>query len=262
MEMKTLTINGQTFQVRDSTSVQVETQTLTEEQEKQARNNIGALGAKAVVESIEFPGSVQDAYVSITSGSSGQSGPALIFGSLEGENLDPPVLRSIADGVEVNDAATVGQLNQKAEGLYDEVIGHATDNFVWYSEAQTLTDAQKSQARDNIGAMGRKADGNLNMNDHQIYGVKMLSLASLDFPGNNQDECVSVVSGSAGDYIPALLFSGYEENMIPVLRSIHDGIEDSDAATVGQLNAAVGDIEAALDSILAIQETLIGGESA
>lgn len=43
------------------------------------------------------------------------------------------------------------------------------------------------------------------------------------------------------------------------IHNVLDGVEDNDAATVGQLNAAVGDIETALDSIIAIQDSLIGG---
>lgn len=38
-----------------------------------------------------------------------------------------------------------------------------------------------------------------------------------------------------------------------------DGKEKTDAATVGQLQAALGDVETALDSIIAIQESLLGG---
>lgn len=42
-----------------------------------------------------------------------------------------------------------------------------------------------------------------------------------------------------------------------VLRGIEPGIEDHDAVTVAQLNTTVGDIESALDSIIAMQNAMI-----
>lgn len=45
-----------------------------------------------------------------------------------------------------------------------------------------------------------------------------------------------------------------------ILRNLYPGAEATDAVTVSQLDAAVGDIESALDAILAIQEALIGGD--
>lgn len=51
------------------------------------------------------------------------------------------------------------------------------------------------------------------------------------------------------------------DNMVR-LRNVAPGVYDADAVNVGQLNNAVGDIETALDSIIAIQNSLIGGESA
>lgn len=131
MEMKTLTVNSQTFQVKDENAVAVTEQTLTEEQKAQARTNIGALGANAVVDTLEFLGTNQAEFVSIHSESINQDSPALIFSSYE--DCLPPVLRGISDGIEDNDAATVGQVNsvkQIAEEAY-EAAGKcvSTDTF-------------------------------------------------------------------------------------------------------------------------------------
>lgn len=43
---------------------------------------------------------------------------------------------------------------------------------------------------------------------------------------------------------------------------VADGVDDGDAVNLGQLNAKLGDIETVLDSIIAIQNKLIGGEVA
>lgn len=83
-------------------------------------------------------------------------------------------------------------------------------------------------------AMRKIADSDLNMKGKLIYDA-IIHANKLSFPGLNQDELVDVVSGSTGDRIPMLIFSGSYEG--PVLRNIHDGIEDNDAATVGQVKA-------------------------
>ena len=44
------------------------------------------------------------------------------------------------------------------------------------------------------------------------------------------------------------------------IHNISDGVQNNDAATVGQLNATVGDIGNALDSILVMQDELMGGD--
>ena len=46
-----------------------------------------------------------------------------------------------------------------------------------------------------------------------------------------------------------------------VLHGLLPGEGDSDAVTMLQFNDALGDVESALDGILALQNTLLGGES-
>lgn len=113
---------------------------------------------------------------------------------------------------------------------------------VLYTE-QNLTYEQKIQARKNIGAWGN--------------GDSLLHLC-----GETQDEQVIIsAKGTTGDRIPVLRFDEAQTENAPVLRGISDGVEEQDAATFGQLTKAVGYIETALDSILAIQNELIGGDA-
>lgn len=83
-------------------------------------------------------------------------------------------------------------------------------------------------------AMKKLADSDLNMQGKTIYGAHVLA-QQLSFAGQDQSELVDIVSGSVAQGVPLLLFSGYEEGSMPVLRNIHDGIDDSDVATVGQV---------------------------
>ena len=111
------------------------------------------------------------------------------------------------------------------------------------TSAQTLTEEQKAQARANIGAAYQGVSGIIIKGENAQIDVDVIS--SVDETGYDR---------------PFLVFNGADDRDV-VLSGVADGINDSDAATVGQLNAAVGDIETALDSIIAIQESLIGGAS-
>lgn len=144
-------------------------------------------------------------------------------------DMNGRIIRNVSDGNEDTDAATVGQV--KAVDLTME---------------KTLTDEQKAQARKNIGALG------------EIAYVR-----SIEILGTYQNEIVTITSGSGPDQdTAALLLSPSDDRMNPpIIRNVSDGVQDNDVATVGQLNAAVGDIETSLDSIIAIQESLIGGDA-
>ena len=85
-------------------------------------------------------------------------------------------------------------------------------------------------------AMRKLADSDLNMKGKLIYDA-IIHANKLTFPGLNQGELVDAVSGAVAQGVPMLVFSGHDEGSMPVLRNIHDGIEDSDAATVGQVKA-------------------------
>ena len=87
-------------------------------------------------------------------------------------------------------------------------------------------------------AMRKLADSDLNMKGKLIYDA-IIHANKLSFPGLNQSELVDVVSGSVAQGVPMLVFSGYDEGSMPVLRNIHDGIKDNDAVNRAQLDKAV-----------------------
>lgn len=64
------------------------------------------------------------------------------------------------------------------------------------------------------------------------------------------------------DGCAVLDFFGANNDELTILRHLAPGTGASDAVTKGQLDEAVGDVETALDAILAIQNELIGGEEA
>ena len=115
---------------------------------------------------------------------------------------------------------------------------------------KTLTDEQKALARKNIGAV--EDTGSLILRESSLVEGKELATVDVSAIGVRNEDGTDVLSG---------IVTFYEEHHdgTCILRHISDGILDIDAATVGQLNAAVGDIETALDSIISIQESLIGG---
>lgn len=214
MKMCTLTINGKTYIISDSDAMK-----------KTADSNLNMNNKRIEgVRLIEF-GSNQDEYIAINPVSIDQETYAL-FLSRYYDDMKPPIIRNVSDGIEDNDAATVGQV--KSVDLTAE---------------KTLNDEQKAQARMNIGAWGGDND----------------SLRMLNIAGADPDCDIGIYSGgSTSDRHAILRFDGAQGADTPVLRGISGGVEDNDVATVGQLNAAVGDIETTLDSIIAIQEELIG----
>lgn len=126
------------------------------------------------------------------------------------------------------------------------------ENSVLTTE-QSLTEEQQAQARANIGAM--EATNNLIIHESEwTIGAVELAEVIVSATGVRSDDGTDVLSA---------IVDFYEKHHdgLCLLRHIADGVRDFDAATVGQLNAAVGDIETALDSIIAIQESLIGGAS-
>lgn len=119
----------------------------------------------------------------------------------------------------------------------------SAEGAVLYTE-QNLTDEQKALARKNIGAMSEES----------------LVIKSAGAMGSKVNISADPVLNDAGDDVLSAVVEFYEihHDGKCVLRNIGDGVLDSDAATVGQLNTAVGDISSALDSIIALQEELIG----
>ena len=102
--------------------------------------------------------------------------------------------------------------------------------------------------------------GNIEVNGASLRGVGALQIN----PNNDIIGVwlnVEVPEPSEGEGRPTGALSFYDASFdrAVILRNIADGERDSDAVTVRQLNNAVGYIESALDSIIEIQNSLIGG---
>ena len=108
----------------------------------------------------------------------------------------------------------------------------------------------------------RKADFILNKPDAVLFAAQSLTEAQMDQARKN----IGAVSNS--------LFSGFAtdldqrtsnnttaiSNINTELRNIGTDIGDINSA-IGSINADMGDIDTALDAIIAMQESIIGGES-
>ena len=121
-----------------------------------------------------------------------------------------------------------------------------------------------------VGSLGFFAGGirgDINMEWNDIYNVE-------NFTGSNiqgQNVHISDEQATKGAYITyganldddlntaVLEFWGSMGDQYTVLRHIAPGVEVDDAVTVGQMDGKIGNIESALDAIIAIQEELMGG---
>ncbi len=107
------------------------------------------------------------------------------------------------------------------------------DGAVRYDEAQKLTDEQKEQARKNINAAG-KIEGGIIVDGKDGY-------ASIEVL-NKKDE--------NGYKHTSLYFLGYEDGTVKLCR-ITDGEQNWDAATVGQVNAALEEKQEQISALAA-----------
>ena len=86
---------------------------------------------------------------------------------------------------------------------------------------QTFTDAQKEQARNNLGAMKH---GNVTLVSSDGEEIEVAGESSI------KDDTGYTIAGRVGFYAT-------DNDQKVILTHIHDGIDDSDAATVGQVKA-------------------------
>lgn len=121
------------------------------------------------------------------------------------------------------------------------------------STPQDLTEAQQAQARKNIGAMQNGvADSDLDMADHVVDNVEAIHFVHVfdgEKTGGAYVSCYNDIYDEDGKIVCGCLEFAQDEHDVPVvLRRLYPGIEDHDAATVGQLKAAKSEI---LEQILA-----------
>lgn len=148
-KMKTLTVNGVQYTVDDPDSVSYgQSQTLTDEQKTLARQNIGAQG---VGERLVIVGPDGKPVVFDNIGREDRDNTSVIevvdqLGhSLPTEFNRAVRIRNIASGIEDADAVNKKQLE-------DAVALAQQNSGAILHTPQTLTDEQKTQARENIGA--------------------------------------------------------------------------------------------------------------
>lgn len=232
-------------------------QNLTEEQKAQARENIGAISKHTVT--IDADGRATFNSMEIFSFIQSKGMVVLFDGSKYFTLVycEPYLACFAARNSQYEDVIVVN--------INASIARYSGGNAIYYNIEQELTDEQQAQARKNIDAMQNcTANRALDMQGHNIVDIANLSFRTSDDEaveygidtdafGITDDE--GNIIGSAFEFWSSVPTGSY---IPPVLRGIANGIEDYDAATVGQLNAAVGDVETALDSIIAIQNELMG----
>lgn len=127
------------------------------------------------------------------------------------------------------------------------------EGAVRYDEAQTLTDQQKAQVRKTIGAMeSGKADSALNMNGYHIYRAESVTIQKSTEQAEDSPYVQLFVDGTVdteeGEARSILGFDSLVGGNT-VVRYVHAGIQDNDAATVGQLKAALQEKQEQLDKL-------------
>ena len=127
------------------------------------------------------------------------------------------------------------------------------EGAVRYDEAQTLTEEQKAQVRKTIGAMASgKADSNLDMNGYGIYGADSVTIRKNTEQAEQSPYVQLFVDGTVdteeGEACSVLGLDSLVGGNT-VVRYVHAGIEDNDAANVGQLKAALQEKQAQLDKL-------------
>ena len=171
------------------------------------------------------------------------------------------VLRGIHDAVNPDDATPLKQVKALLESE-----GNSNRKSVLYTE-QNLTDEEKAQARQNIGAMKQPAESDsINFNSSELRNI-----SSIKFRHRNEDGAqtggVFVSSDENeidenGEWLSRLTLEPADAGSV-VIGGLHDGIRDADAATVRQVNemiknAASGTLSAeVIDNVLVV--TLTGG---
>ena len=130
---------------------------------------------------------------------------------------------------------TAANQSEDIQDLQDNFSSvHAEISKAIRYDKQSLANTQKQQARQNIGAMGTTADSSLNMNGYNINNVETISMHQ-----GSPDTLVIIYTGDLERGRPVVVFGVDEQDgcLPPVLRNVSDGIEDTDAATVGQVKA-------------------------
>lgn len=144
----------------------------------------------------------------------------------------PVLLKGIKDGLDDSDAANVGQVKQIVSTEVGKI--EKDTNAVVY-DPQELTDEQKAQARENIGAMqSGAANSDLDMQGFGVDDVSHISFSKIIVDGGVSKFFGFNLSAIKSGAETAAQF--YGEGNSPIrITGIADGVDDNDAATFGQL---------------------------
>lgn len=133
---------------------------------------------------------------------------------------------------------------------------------VLYTEQQ-LTTKQQEQARNNIRAVATVNNTVPDKNGNVI----MCAFDSIYLGIDDYEQMIWIYTADPsttedGEPFGVLCFSHEKTGGFVRLTGIAEGVNSWDAATVGQLNTAVGDISTALAELRTYAQSLKGGESA
>lgn len=221
-------------------------QTMTPEQRAQARQNIGAISEVDAT----FKGSDGNSFVGVEAGNESDETGYVTNGTFSFfASGDTRVkLRRIADGTLDTDAATVGQLKD---------LEIETKTIVVMVDNETSTSSHTSI--DIINAI--KSGRSVFVEDEYRQVYEILSYVSSDT--QSSVVCQAILNYKEGAMRRTLVISStgdcafnFEELNVKTDNSLSQSNRPADAAAVGE---KLGDIETAIDSIIAIQESLIGG---
>lgn len=237
-------------------------QTLTPEQKEQARQNIGAArGGDSFVhfhyDKEQGPESDVEIYIEHPTDLDEAGVPLSGVVSFYETNYDGPVrLTHLKDGVKENDAATVGQLNAKFKSATLIVEINPETNTASHTPKEILSAVQNG-----CHVVARNAGG-------VMWNLSVINEFSAIFYSpcdDNTEEVISIsengtVSSTELIYCPLSSFENDAEKYANKVTVINKNSTDDQYPSAKAVYTIVGDIETALDGIIAIQEELIGGD--
>ena len=189
---------------------------------------------------------------------------ALYIGdSPEGNNILPnpsgykdEILEMIdARILEINPAKVDQTYNPESENAQSGVAVTEALNTKMNKTGSAITGEEEIQLSHITEDEGMEYQASIKVNNDGItLSAPSSFYNSIDIIGSR----VEMYSSYFGTYIHGNEL--YEESKVRI-EDLVEPTKDGDAVNLGYLNTQLGDIETALDSIIAIQETLIGGDS-
>ena len=174
-----------------------------------------------------------------------------------------------AHGNNVGDIDHLFAENVAVKVILDDTTSMA---FVQNADTNAYLEGRFAELENKIGSGGGGGGGGGGASvDDVIEALGKTTIPSLSaefifsVPSKGGDGvCVSFANyehTDADSEVAVAEFYGTKNDDKVILRNIGQGVFENDAVNKGQLDAAVGDIESALDRIIEMQNSLIGGEA-